>query len=151
MRAHVDIELRWGDQDAYGHINNVAFARYVEEARVRLFWYGTGREQTGLEQFFRGDVPGGPMMLVANQQLEFLRVLEYSEHPLVIEAWIGKLGGSSLEIHCELLDASGEPAARAITTIVMVDRDTQRPTRLSPEGRAAVQLWMDEPLQLRRS
>lgn len=41
-RAKVDIQLRWGDEDAYGHINNVAFLRYLEEARVRILWSGSG-------------------------------------------------------------------------------------------------------------
>lgn len=151
-RTHVDIGLRWGDQDAYGHVNNVEFARYLEEARVRVFWAGTGREKTGMEGYFRGDRPDGPKMLVAGQQIEFLQVLEYSEHPITIEMWIGKLGGSSLELHCEIVDgASAERrvVARSITTVVVVDGITLRPVRLSAEGRASVEPWMDEPLALR--
>ena len=152
-RAHIDLELRWADQDAYGHVNNVAFARYLEEARVRLFWLGSGREQTGMEKHFRGDTPDGPKMLVAGQQIEFLRVLEYSEHPVTIEMWIGKLGGSSLEVHYEVLDGAQPErtvVARAITTVVIVDGLTLRPTRLSAEGRASVEPWTDTPLTLRR-
>lgn len=152
-RTHIDIELRWGDQDAYGHVNNVSFARYLEEARVRTFWLGSGREATGMAGHFRGDTAGGPKMLVASQQIEFLRVLEYSEHPLVVELWIGRLGGSSLELHYELVDGSVEEravVARAITTIVMVDGRTLRPSRLSAEGRASVEPWRDEPLRLGR-
>src|SRR6218665_1354266 len=110
-RTHVDIELRWGDQDAYGHVNNVAFARYLEEARGRTFWLGSGRERTGMERHFRGDDPTGPKMLVASQQIEFVRGLEYSERPVSIELWIGKLGGSSLEVHYEILDNSGGSGA----------------------------------------
>lgn len=152
-RVHVDIELRWGDQDAYGHINNVAYARYLEESRVRVFWLGTARERTGMERHFRGDDPAGPKMLVAGQHIEFLRVLEYSETPLVIELWIGKLGGSSLEVHYELVDLSGGAravVARAITTVVVVDGISLRPLRLSEEGRASVEPWRDEPLTLGR-
>lgn len=153
MRTHVDIELRWGDQDAYGHVNNVAYARYLEEARVRTFWHGSGRERTGMEQHFRGDDPSGPKMLVASQQIEFLSVLEYSEHPIVVELWIGRLGGSSLEIHYEIVDggsAERSVVARAVTVVVIVDGTTLRPTRLSDAGRASVEPWMDAPLQLRR-
>lgn len=152
-RVHVDIELRWGDQDAYGHINNVAFARYLEESRVRVFWLGSARERTGMERHFRGDDPAGPKMLVASQQIEFLRVLEYSESPLVVEMWIGKLGGSSLEVHYELVDstqAERAVVARAITTVVIVDGLTLRPVRLSEAGRASVEPWRDEPLRLGR-
>ncbi|SJN08348.1 hypothetical protein FM113_02195 [Leucobacter sp. 7(1)] len=178
-RTSIDMELRWGDQDAYGHVNNVAFARFLEEARVRTFWLGSGRERTGMERHFRGDDPAGPKMLVANQQIEFLRVLEYSERPITVELWIGKLGGSSLEVHYEIVegvsDSSGASSAsgaggstgasgstgaggstersvvaRAISHIVIVHGETMRPIRLSDEGRASVSEWMDEPVQMRR-
>lgn len=152
-RAAVDIELRWGDQDAYGHVNNVAFARFLEEARVRVFWLGSGREKTGMERHFRSDDPAGPKMLVASQQIEFVRVLEYSERPICVELWIGRLGGSSLEVHYEILDgaqAERTVVARAVTHIVIVDGKTLKPVRLSEEGRASVAPWLDEPLQLRR-
>lgn len=152
-RTLIDIELRWGDQDAYGHINNVAFARYLEESRVRTFWLGTGRERTGMERHFRGDGPAGPKMLVASQQIQFLRVLEYTEYPLVVELWIGRLGGSSLEVHYELIDGSKPErtvVAQAITTVVVVDGQTMEPVRLSEDGRASVEAWMDAPLVLRK-
>jgi acyl-CoA thioester hydrolase len=34
---HVDIPVRWGDLDAFNHVNNTVFMRYVEEARIRFF------------------------------------------------------------------------------------------------------------------
>ncbi|PRI11773.1 acyl-CoA thioesterase [Leucobacter massiliensis] len=153
-RTHVDIELRWGDQDAYGHVNNVAFARFLEEARVRTFWLGSGRERTGMERHFRGDDPSGPKMLVASQQIEFVSVLEYGERPITVELWVAKLGGSSLEVHYEIIDggaAERSVVARAVSHIVIVDGTTMRPTRLSAEGRASVEWWMDEPVRLRRA
>lgn len=153
-RVHVDLELRWGDQDAYGHVNNVAFARYLEEARVRVFWRGTGREKTGMEGHFRGDSPEGPKMLVASQRIDFARVLEYGNAPITVELWIGKLGGSSLEIHYEVIDGAAAErtvVVRAITTVVIVNGRTFEPERLSDAARASVAPWMDAPLSLRRS
>ncbi|SDQ29107.1 acyl-CoA thioesterase [Leucobacter chromiiresistens] len=153
-RARIDMELRWADQDAYGHVNNVAFARFLEEARVRTFWLGSGRERTGMERHFRSDDPLGPKMLVAGQQIEYLRVLEYSEHPIIVELWIGRLGGSSLEVHYEIVDgaaADRSVVARAISHIVIVDGETLRPIRLSDAGRASVGAWTDAPLEMRRT
>ncbi len=153
-RAHVRLQLRWGDQDAYGHVNNVAFARLLEEARIRVLWMGAGEEATGLEEHFRGDDPGGLKTLVASQTIEFLRVLEYSEHPVIVEVWIGRLGGASLDIHYEVLDGSTAErtvVARAITVTVIVDGVSMRPQRLSQEGRTVVENWMDEPLKLGRA
>ncbi|MGO1434718.1 MAG: acyl-CoA thioesterase [Canibacter sp.] len=152
-RAHVDLDLRWADQDAYGHVNNVAFARFLEEARVRLFWLGAARETTGMEGYFRGDDPEGPKMLVASQSIQFTRVLNYTATPITVETWIGKLGGSSLEVHYEIIDNSTSErsvVAQAITTVVIVDGKTLRPQRLSDEGRKTVDPWIDAPLVLRR-
>lgn len=153
-RAHVRLQLRWGDQDAYGHVNNVAYARLLEEARVRLFWVGAADEATGLEDHFRGEGPNGLKMLIASQTIDFVKVLEYSAHEVVIEMWIGKLGGASLEVHYEILDGSVSErsvVARAISTAVMVDGLTLKPARVSAEGRTLVSEWMDEPLKLGRA
>ncbi|HNP15801.1 MAG TPA: thioesterase family protein, partial [Terrimesophilobacter sp.] len=38
MRIHIPIPLRWGDLDAYNHVNNVQMMRILEEARVRALW-----------------------------------------------------------------------------------------------------------------
>lgn len=107
-----------------------------------------------MEDVFNEHSPGSAKMLVASQQIEFLRVLEYSASPITVELWIGRVGGSSLEIHYEILDGSAATrttVARAITTVVMVDGSTFEITRLSDEARAAIAPWCDEPLQLRRS
>ncbi len=34
---HVDLPVRWGDLDAFNHVNNTVFLRYVEEARIQFF------------------------------------------------------------------------------------------------------------------
>ena len=36
------VALRWGDMDAYGHVNNVEILRLIEEARVRVIWRTDG-------------------------------------------------------------------------------------------------------------
>ena len=93
-------------------------------------------------------------MLVASQQIEFLGVLEYGDTPIEVELWIGKLGGSSLELHTEIVDLAAHErrvVARAITTVVIVDGEALKPIRLTPEARAAVEPWMDAPLQMRRA
>ena len=151
-RLHVPIALRWGDLDAYNHVNNVALLKLLEEARVRVFWRGSAREQTGMEHHFRGDTPDGLKMLVASQHIEFLRVLEYSDQPITVELWIGGLGGSTLEIHYEIIDGSipeRTVVARAVTVAVVVDGATLRPIRLTEEGKAAVEPWRDEHVRLR--
>lgn len=145
-KFHVDLQMRWGDQDAYGHINNVSQARYFEEARVRTFFSGATREPTGLQGLIRTDKPDGFKMVVASQQINFLRALEYSPEPLEVEMWIGSLGGSSLEIHSQLISPGADRivTTTCVMTAVVVDGSSMRPTRLTPEVREVAKKWMDD-------
>lgn len=33
----ITIDVRWGDMDAFNHVNNASYLRYIEEARVAWF------------------------------------------------------------------------------------------------------------------
>ncbi|NLB47922.1 MAG: acyl-CoA thioesterase [Microbacteriaceae bacterium] len=150
-RVLVELPLRWGDQDEYGHVNNVSFARYLEEARVRVF--GPGGVHTGMDGLFHGTHDDPHKMLLATQCIEFIAVLEYSTKPAKIELWIGKVGGSSFEVHCEILDGASQErkvVARAISNLVIVDGTSLKPKRLTDAERQAVEPWGDAPLVLRR-
>ena len=37
-RLAVPVQLRWGDVDAYQHVNNAAMLQLLEEARIEAFW-----------------------------------------------------------------------------------------------------------------
>ena len=39
MARHVvELKPRWADMDAYGHVNNVTWLEYLQEARIDLFF-----------------------------------------------------------------------------------------------------------------
>lgn len=43
-RHHYRCPLRWSDMDSFGHVNNVVFLRYLEEARIDfMFRLAPGR------------------------------------------------------------------------------------------------------------
>jgi acyl-CoA thioester hydrolase len=152
-RVQVDIPLRWGDQDEYGHINNVSIARYLEEARVRVFSLGAARTPTGMERLFAGIGEEPHKMLLASQHIEFVGVLHFGATPALIELWVGRLGGSNIEVHCEVIagdSADRRVVARSISHVVLVDGLTLRPKRMSEAERATLTPWQDEPLRLRR-
>ena len=33
----IEMDVRWGDMDAFNHVNNASYLRYIEEARVLWF------------------------------------------------------------------------------------------------------------------
>lgn len=151
-RISVELQQRWADLDAYRHVNNVTYARYFEEARIRVFSDGGTSEKTGLEGLFRDDTNEGAKMVVGSQTIDFLQPLDYGHASVTVDLWIGRLGGSSFDLNAELI--AGEERnvyARCVTTAVLVDGLTMRPIRLPAEARQAATQWLDKPLKLGRS
>jgi acyl-CoA thioester hydrolase len=56
QRLTCNVPMRWGDMDAYGHINNVEILRILEEARIHAFGPPAGTGGPGLEV----DLPVSP-------------------------------------------------------------------------------------------
>jgi acyl-CoA thioester hydrolase len=50
------IELRYGDLDPYGHVNNAVYLEFFEEIRI-AYWRALAR-LVGIENLEAGDVPG---------------------------------------------------------------------------------------------
>jgi acyl-CoA thioester hydrolase len=153
-RLHVPIQLRWGDLDAFNHVNNTSMLKLLEEARVRAFWMPGPGEVAPPTAILDSGLAHGLLTLIARQEIEYLAPVPYQRHPLDIQMWFGKLGGSSLEVCYEVrADAAAEQQtlyARATTVMVLVDAASGRPVRLAPEMRAAWEPLLGEPLTYRR-
>lgn len=89
--AHIPV--RWGDMDSYGHVNNIIYMQYLEEARVAWF------ELAGIAM---SNVPFGPVVL--QTQHTYLKPVI---HPatVVVELRAGALGRSSLVLEHRLSTA----------------------------------------------
>lgn len=135
----VEIPLRWGDMDAYGHINNVEIVRLMEEARIRVFGMpsGTGEpgEDTPTPQIeLLAGVEDGVMTLISDHTVKYRRQLPYRGVPLRIEVGVAKVKGASVEIYYTFYD-QGQVAVEATTTMVFVAQDSGRPVRLTQAQR----------------
>lgn len=162
MRLHIPVSLRWSDLDAYQHVNNVEMLDLLQEARIEAFW----SHQDVLDPLPTAVVDSGPTAtthtFVAHQEIEYLRPLEYTRRPILVEMWFGKLGGASIEVCYAVHDgvqgavaSSGEaldsaPYVRATTTLVLVDAASGRPRRISPAERAVWEPYLGEPVTFRR-
>nr|WP_257573303.1 thioesterase family protein [Streptomyces sp. JJ66] len=120
--------------DAFGHVNNVVFLRYLEEARVD-FMFRLAREADA-ESFASGAV-------VARHEIDYLRPLVHRHEPVTIETWVTKLGAASATVAYEVKD--GETVyARAATVIVPFDLRKGRPRRLSDAERSFLEPYLDD-------
>jgi acyl-CoA thioester hydrolase len=118
--------LRWSDMDAFGHVNNVVFLRYLEEARIDFTFTNAG--EAGEKAFSEGSV-------VARHEVDYLRPLVYRPEPIIIETWLTKLGNASFTVAYEIKDEE-TVYVRASTIVVPYDLAAARPRRLTPGERA---------------
>lgn len=157
-RLCIPVRLRWSDVDAYAHVNNVAMLTILEESRIEAFWRHPGAAdgpdpRPGAPTAVLDAGPGADTStLVARQEVEYLAPLAYRREPVLVELWIGHLGGASIDVCYEVREPAdgGTVYARAETTVVLVDTTTGRPRRLGEAERAAWQPYLEEPVRLRR-
>ncbi|MEU6125805.1 thioesterase family protein [Streptomyces sp. NPDC047123] len=135
MARHIyQCPLRWSDMDAFGHVNNVVFLRYLEEARIDfMFRLAPG---DGSPSFSGGSV-------VARHEIDYVRPLVHRHAPVTIESWVTKIGAASLTIAYEIKDAE-QVYVRAATVVVPFDLEAQRPRRISAEERSFLQKYVDD-------
>lgn len=151
-RLHVPVHLRWGDMDAYRHVNNATLVKLLEEARVRAFWRHEDADASADTAIFDTGAGTGAgeaayLTLVASQSVDYLAPIPYRQAPLDIVMWFTKLGGSSAHVAYEVWDSPAQNTlfARAATVIVLVDPETGRPVRLPEAVRAAWTPFLENP------
>ncbi|MFE9449316.1 acyl-CoA thioesterase [Streptomyces sp. NPDC006739] len=129
MRHLYRCPLRWADMDAYGHVNNAVFLRYLEEARIDFLSPPDRR-------FRQGSV-------VARHEIDYKRQLVHRREPVDIELWVTQIRAASFTITSEVKDAD-HLYVRASTVVVPFDFETQRPRRIVDEERDFLEKYQDD-------
>lgn len=127
--AVVTLTVQWGDQDAFGHVNNAVALRWFETSRIRLL------EEHGLGYLIGGDrlVP-----LVASITCRYRRQVTYPD-TVSVGTRVAELGRSRMTLaHRVFSHAQQQIVAEGETTAVFFDRQAQRPTRIPASVRTAL-------------
>lgn len=125
--------VRWGDVDRLGHVNNVQFLRYAEDARVT--WID--RVRPDKRQDGQGDEVGDGLIL-ADIQCSFIRQLRW---PATVEigARAEKIGRSSMTLLNPVFEVGqDEPVAIARAIVVWFDYRAQKSVAIPEALRAAI-------------
>lgn len=145
----VPLQLRFGDEDSYGHVNNARFVQFLEDARVRLL-----SEPRGGTTFLEVS-DAGQYTLVGRHEIEYLAPLNFSREPAGVDVWITAVGSSSFTLGYAVRDTAepgaGTTCALASTTMILVDRQSGRPVRLSEAQRTALGPWIGDGVPFRRT
>lgn len=100
--------VAWGDMDAFGHVNNVMYYRYIESARIQYFDALNIFEQSVLT-------------VVASNQCKYMRPVFYPDQ-LKIAARVEELRNSAMRMSYLLWStAQNAVVATAEAVIVCVD------------------------------
>lgn len=115
--------------DAYGHVNNAVFVRYLEEARI--------------DWLFRPDKEFKQGSVVARHEIDYKRQLVHRHHPVDIELWVTEIRAASFTVTYEVKD-DDLVYVRASTVVVPFDFESGRPRRLTAEERDFLAEYRDD-------
>jgi acyl-CoA thioester hydrolase len=116
----IQLDVRWGDVDSFGHVNNAVFLAYLEECRSRWMDSVPSHWQDG---------ETGPV--VANININYRRPVHWPQR-IVVTLRPESPGRSSIKLHSEIraAESSGNgkpspaPYADAVVTLVWIDRQS---------------------------
>lgn len=129
----MEMELRWSDQDAQGHVNNAKIVTLAEEARIRFHALLDSRQEPG-----RGQAGGS--MVVARQEIDYHAALHYAPS-LTLQVSVLRIGTKSYTLR-----QRGLQDGRVVFTVdsVLVRLDEHGASRaLTEQDRAELQAWSD--------
>ena len=114
------VQVRWGDVDRLGHVNNVQYFRYSEEARTQ--WFDSLAE--GLQDIWSGGQ--GPILAAIDCQF-----IQQLHHPNTVEIGTiaSRLGNSSMQVQQGFFIAGEDsPIAVSESRVVWFDYKNQKST-----------------------
>jgi acyl-CoA thioester hydrolase len=119
------IEIRWRDQDPFGHVNNAVYLTYLEEVRDEWLERTLG--------------PGDALWeyVIARVEIDFRRELAQADDSVLARCELHELGRSSVRTRELLLLDDGTVAAEAQCVLVARDRESGSSRPLTEAERAA--------------
>ena len=138
MRHVYYCPLRWADMDSLGHVNNVVYVDYLQEARVDML--SVHAPASGGEELAEG-------VVVVRHEVEFRAPLVFRYEPVRIETWVSRIRAASFTMDYEILDELPDGGSRVYTRASSVLTPYifthERPRRIRPEERAVLERFLE--------
>lgn len=134
VRHRFECPLRWADLDLLGHINNVKYVDYLQEARSALL--RSCLTAAGVER------PTGDAYVVVRHEVTFMAPLLFRRQTVSIESWVGEIRAASFALEHEIFDEHEDGTRtvylRARTVLAPFVLDEGRPRRMLQVEREAL-------------
>lgn len=125
----VTIPVAWGEMDAFQHVNNVVFARWLETARMLYF------ERVGLVKRVREEGVGP---ILARTVIDYRRPVTYPD-TVRVDTSVSRIGGSSFTMAFRVWsEASAAEVATGEQVIVHYDYRAERTAPIDEALRRAI-------------
>ena len=122
------IPIRWGDMDAYGHVNNTIYFRFMEQGRCQ--W---------LEEMNIQITPTGIAPVIISTACTFKISMTYPG-TAVVHMYAGAVGRSSLTTHVEMrVEGDERIHAEGTAKMVWMDMDSGKSAAIPPDIRAVLE------------
>jgi acyl-CoA thioester hydrolase len=122
MRFQSKQYVRWGDLDAFGHVNNATYLIYAQEARY---------EWSKMIE-----------MVVARAEVDFIAPIYLGDFFLDIEIWVNKIGTSSFGVTYEM--KNGDEVVAVVKTVqVTVSMETKKSRPLNDAERDFLNKYLE--------
>ena len=130
--------LRWADMDTLGHVNNVVYVDYLQEARVDMLRVHAPVQ--GGEELAEG-------VVVVRHEVEFVHPLVFRFEPVRIETWVTEVRAATFTMAYEILDETPEGErrvyARAKSVLTPFVFAQERPRRIRAEEREVLSRFLE--------
>jgi acyl-CoA thioester hydrolase len=114
--------VRFADVDSLGHVNNVRFLDYLEDARLAMFHNDPHRE---------GRAPFNGLV-IARHEVDYRRPLTFRPDPVRVETWVTEIRPVRFTLDYEIRD-NEEIFVQARSVLVAYDVARAAPRRLNQE------------------
>ena len=132
--------MRWADMDLQGHVNNVVYVDYLQEARVDMLRTHGPAAQTG-------ELAEG--VVVVRHEVHYRAPLSFRFQPVDIECWVTEIRAASFTLAYEVFHETDEGRRvylQATTVLTPYVFASERPRRLSADEKSALETFL-EPQQ----
>jgi acyl-CoA thioester hydrolase len=135
FRHRTRLEVRLGDLDPFGHVNNAVIATYVEQGRVLYLRdvLGTGADPVSMP------------FILAMLKIDYLSQVMFSDTVEVASRvdWIGR---TSVGMSHRITNQDDRQLARSECVLVAFDYTVEKPIPVSDEWRATMAAYEGRPL-----
>ena len=122
-------DVRWGDMDAMGHVNNTVYFKYMEHGRVEWF------RDIGFLL-----LPNGQAPVIANAFCNFKRQLKYPD-TVLLKMYVSDPARATFDTWTtmERVQEPGVVCAAGGATVIWIDTVREKAVSLPPALRALLQ------------